>query len=72
MQVLEHEASSFRTSSEVASGAPKSPAVPSHFFKVSKPRDTPGKRKHSTTSVDVDSSDQSEVNDPALDRKSVV
>ncbi|XP_037996318.1 SMC5-SMC6 complex localization factor protein 2 [Motacilla alba alba] len=74
-QVLEHEASSphvFRTSSEMASGAPKSPAVPSHFLKVSfglsKPRDSPGKRKHSALSVDVDSSDQSEVNDPAFSR----
>ncbi|XP_039927681.1 SMC5-SMC6 complex localization factor protein 2 isoform X2 [Hirundo rustica] len=74
MQVLEHEASSFRTSSEMASGAPKSPAVPSHFLKVSfglsKPRDSPGKRKHSTMSVDVDGSDQSEVNDPAFSRSS--
>ncbi|KAI1236247.1 hypothetical protein IHE44_0001526 [Lamprotornis superbus] len=74
-QVLDYEASSphaFRTSSEVASGAPKSPAVPSHFLKVSfglsKPRDSPGKRKHAAMSVDVDSSDQSEVNDPAFSR----
>ncbi|XP_030807403.1 SMC5-SMC6 complex localization factor protein 2 isoform X2 [Camarhynchus parvulus] len=72
-QVLEHEASSpqaFRTSSEMASGAPKSPAVPSHFLKVSlglsKPRDSPGKRKHSAVSVDVDGSDQSEVDNPAF------
>ncbi|XP_066179779.1 SMC5-SMC6 complex localization factor protein 2 [Sylvia atricapilla] len=74
MQVLEHEASSFRTSSEMASGAPKSPAVSSHFLKVpfglSKPRDSPGKRKHSAMSVDVDCSDQSEVNDPAFNRSS--
>ncbi|NXQ37141.1 SLF2 protein, partial [Alaudala cheleensis] len=72
-QVLEHEASSFRTSSEMVSAAPKSPAVPSHFltvsFGLSKPRDSPGKRKH-TMSVDVDSSDQSEVNDPAFSRSS--
>ncbi|XP_056351015.1 SMC5-SMC6 complex localization factor protein 2 isoform X2 [Oenanthe melanoleuca] len=72
-QVLEHEASSphaFRASSEMASGAPKSPAVPSHFLKVSfgisKPRDSSGKRKHTVMSVDVGSSDQSEVNDPAF------
>ncbi|TRZ25539.1 hypothetical protein HGM15179_001598 [Zosterops borbonicus] len=74
MQVLEHEASSFRTSSEMASGAPKSPAVSSHFLKVpfglSKPRDSPGKRKHSAMSVDVDCSDQSEVDDPAFSRSS--
>uniref|UniRef100_A0A8C3QWW6 SMC5-SMC6 complex localization factor 2 n=1 Tax=Cyanoderma ruficeps TaxID=181631 RepID=A0A8C3QWW6_9PASS len=73
-QVLEHEGSSFRTSSEMASGAPKSPAVSSHFLKVhfglSKPRDSPGKRKHSAMSVDVDCSDQSEVNDPAFSRSS--
>ncbi|XP_063261498.1 SMC5-SMC6 complex localization factor protein 2 isoform X2 [Prinia subflava] len=72
MQVLEHEASSCRTSSEMASGAPKSPAVPSHFLKVSfglsKPRDSPGKRKHTAMSVDVDGSDQSEVHDPAFSR----
>uniref|UniRef100_A0A8C9NVH3 SMC5-SMC6 complex localization factor 2 n=1 Tax=Serinus canaria TaxID=9135 RepID=A0A8C9NVH3_SERCA len=74
-QVLEHEASSphaFRTSSEMASGAPKSPAVPSHFFKasfgLSKPRDSPGKRKHTAMNVDVDASDQSEVNDSAFSR----
>ncbi|KAM7047982.1 SMC5-SMC6 complex localization factor protein 2 [Acridotheres tristis] len=74
-QILEHEASSphaFRTSSEMASGAPKNPAVPSHFLKVSfglsKPRDSPGKRKHTAMSVDVDSSDQSELNDPAFSR----
>ncbi|XP_068054021.1 SMC5-SMC6 complex localization factor protein 2 isoform X2 [Anomalospiza imberbis] len=74
-QVLEHEASSphaFRTSAEMASGAPKSPGVPSHFLKVSfglsKPRDSPGKRKHAAMSVDVDSSDESEVNDPAFSR----
>ncbi|KAM4896752.1 SMC5-SMC6 complex localization factor protein 2 [Sylvia borin] len=74
MQVLEHEASSFRTSSEMASGAPKSPSVSSHFLKLpfglSKPRDSPGKRKHSAMSVDVDCSDQSEVNDPAFNRSS--
>nr|XP_054493711.1 SMC5-SMC6 complex localization factor protein 2 [Agelaius phoeniceus] len=74
-QILEHEPSSpqaFRTSSEMASGAPKSPAVPSHFFKasfgLSKPRDSPGKRKHSAMSVDVDGSDESEVDDPAFSR----
>ncbi|XP_062352587.1 SMC5-SMC6 complex localization factor protein 2 [Cinclus cinclus] len=74
-QILEHEASSphaFRTSSEMASGAPKSPAVPSHVFRVSfglsKPRDSPVKRKHTAVSVDVDTSDQSEVNDPAFSR----
>lgn len=74
-QVLEHEASSpqaFRTSSEMASGAPKSPAVPSHFLKasfgLSKPRGSSRKRKHSAISVDVDGSDQSEVNDPAFSR----
>ncbi|XP_053805579.1 SMC5-SMC6 complex localization factor protein 2 isoform X1 [Vidua chalybeata] len=74
-QVLEHEESSphaFRTSSEMASGAPKSPAVPSHFLKLSfglsKPRDSPAKRKHAAMSVDVDSSDESEVNDPAFSR----
>ncbi|XP_058697528.1 SMC5-SMC6 complex localization factor protein 2 isoform X2 [Poecile atricapillus] len=76
-QVLEHEASTphaFRTSSEMASGAPKSSAVPSHFLKVSfglsKSRDSPGKRKHTAMGVDVDSSDQSEVNDPAFSRPS--
>ncbi|XP_021392024.2 SMC5-SMC6 complex localization factor protein 2 isoform X1 [Lonchura striata] len=74
-QIFEHEASSphaFRTSSEMASGAPKSPGVPSHFLKVSfglsKPRDSLGKRKHTAMSVDVDSSDESEVNDPAFSR----
>lgn len=74
-QVLEHEASSpqaFRTSSEMASGAPKSPAVASHFLKasfgLSKPRGSSRKRKHSAISVDVDGSDQSEVNDPAFSR----
>ncbi|XP_032922242.1 SMC5-SMC6 complex localization factor protein 2 [Catharus ustulatus] len=74
-QVLEHEASSphaFRASSEMASGAPKSPTVPSHFLKVSfglsKPRDFPGKRKHTAMSVDVDTSGQSEMNDPAFSR----
>ncbi|KAF4791450.1 hypothetical protein TURU_131310 [Turdus rufiventris] len=74
-QVLEHEASSphaFRASSEMASGAPKSPTVPSHFLKVSfglsKPRDFPGKRKHAAVSVDVDTSGQSEMNDPAFSR----
>lgn len=74
MQVLEHEASSFRTSSEMTTGAPKSPAVSSHFLKVpfglSKPRDSPGKRKHSAMSVEVDCSDQSEVDDPAFSRSS--
>ncbi|XP_041875139.1 SMC5-SMC6 complex localization factor protein 2 isoform X1 [Corvus kubaryi] len=76
-QVLEHETSpphAFRASSEMASGAPKSPAVPSHFFTVSfgipKQRDCPGKRKHTAMSMDVDSSDQSEVNDPAFSRSS--
>lgn len=58
----------------MASGAPKSPAVPSHFFKVSfglsKQRDCPGKRKHTAVSVDVDSLAQSEVNDPAFSRSS--
>lgn len=75
MQVLEHEASSphaFRASSEMASGAPKSPTVPSHFLKVSfglsKPRDFPGKRKHAAMSVDVDTSGQSEMNEPAFSR----
>ncbi|OWK62393.1 Protein FAM178A [Lonchura striata] len=74
-QIFEHEASSphaFRTSSEMASGAPKSPGVPSHFLKVSfglsKPRDSLGKRKHTAMSVDVDSSDESEGNDPAFSR----
>uniref|UniRef100_A0A8C5TIJ1 SMC5-SMC6 complex localization factor 2 n=1 Tax=Malurus cyaneus samueli TaxID=2593467 RepID=A0A8C5TIJ1_9PASS len=76
-QLLEHETSSphaFRTSPEMASGAPKSPAVPSHFLKMSlglsKPRDSPVKRKHTAMSVDGDSSDQSEVNDPAFSRLS--
>ncbi|XP_041317440.1 SMC5-SMC6 complex localization factor protein 2 isoform X2 [Pyrgilauda ruficollis] len=76
-QVLEHEASSphaLRTSSEMASGAPKSPAAPSHFLKVSfglsKPRDSPGKRKQSAMSVDADSPEQSEVNDPDFSRPS--
>ncbi|XP_063019385.1 SMC5-SMC6 complex localization factor protein 2 isoform X1 [Melospiza melodia melodia] len=74
-QILEQEASSpqaFRPSSEMASGAPKSPAVSSHFLKasfgLSKPRDSPVKRKHSAMSVDVDGSDQCEVNDPAFSR----
>ncbi|XP_053840233.1 SMC5-SMC6 complex localization factor protein 2 isoform X2 [Vidua macroura] len=74
-QILEHGESSphaFRTSSEMASGAPKSPAVPSHFLKLSfglsKPRDSPAKRKRAAMSVDVDSSDESEVNDPAFSR----
>ncbi|NWI94003.1 SLF2 protein, partial [Pitta sordida] len=82
-QVLKkHEASSpqaFRTSSEVASGVPKSPAVPSHCLaaKVSsgspKQRDSSGKRKHTAVSVDVDNPDQSEIsslNDPAFCRSS--
>ncbi|KAL2302862.1 hypothetical protein Nmel_010315 [Mimus melanotis] len=74
-QVLGHEASSphaFRTSSEMASGAPKSPAVASHLLKVSfglsKSRDSPGKRKHTAMSLDVDSSDQSQVDDTAFSR----
>ncbi|NWR86106.1 SLF2 protein, partial [Furnarius figulus] len=80
-QVLKkHEASfphAFRTSSEVASGTPKSPAVPSHCLTAkvsswtSKQRDSPGKRKHTAMSVDEDSSDQSEVsslNDPAFSK----
>ncbi|XP_064287201.1 SMC5-SMC6 complex localization factor protein 2 isoform X1 [Passer domesticus] len=72
-QVLEHETSphAFRTSSEMASGAPKSP---SHFLKLSfglsKPRDSPGKRKHSAMGVDADSPEQSEVNDPDFSRPS--
>lgn len=72
-QVLELEASSpqaLRAPSEMASGAPKSPAVPSHFFKMSfglsKPRDCPGKRKHTAMSGDGDSSDQSGVDEPAF------
>ncbi|NWS95038.1 SLF2 protein, partial [Mionectes macconnelli] len=82
-QVLtKHEASSphaFRTASEVASGLPKSPAVPSHCLTAkvssgtSKQRDSPGKRKQTATSVDEDSSDQSEVsnsNDSAFSRSS--
>ncbi|NWU74645.1 SLF2 protein, partial [Onychorhynchus coronatus] len=80
-QVLKkHEASSpraFRTSSEMASGLPKSPAVPSHCLTAkvcsgtSKQRDSPGKRKQTATSVGEESSDQSEVsslNDPAFSR----
>ncbi|NXM72701.1 SLF2 protein, partial [Serilophus lunatus] len=82
-QVLKkHEASSshaFRTSSEVASGMAKSPAVPSHCltakvsFGPSKQRDSSGKRKHAAVTVDTDSSDQSEVsslNDPTFCRSS--
>ncbi|NXG11918.1 SLF2 protein, partial [Sakesphorus luctuosus] len=83
MQVLKkHEASfphAFRTSSEMASGTPKSPAVPSHCWTAkvssgaSKQRDSPGKRKHTALSVDEDSSDQSEVsslNDSAFSKLS--
>ncbi|NXP19846.1 SLF2 protein, partial [Scytalopus superciliaris] len=78
-QVLKkHEASfphAFRTSSEMASGTPKSPAVPSHCLTskvssgTSKQRDSAGKRKHTAMSVDEDSSDEFEVsslNDPAF------
>ncbi|NXK31511.1 SLF2 protein, partial [Piprites chloris] len=82
-QVLKkYEASSphaFRASSELASGLPKSPAVPSYCLTakvssgISKQRDSPGKRKQTAMSVDEDSSDQSEVsslNDPAFNRSS--
>ncbi|NXM25697.1 SLF2 protein, partial [Oxyruncus cristatus] len=82
-QVLKkHEASfphAFRTSSEMASGLPKSPAVPSHCLTAkvssgtSKHRDSPGKRKQTAMSVDEDSSGQSEVSsldDPAFSRSS--
>ncbi|NXG17399.1 SLF2 protein, partial [Grallaria varia] len=69
----------FRTSSEMTSGTPKSPAVPSHCLTAkvssgtSKQRESPGKRKHTAMSVDQDSSDQSEVsslNDPAFSKSS--
>ncbi|KAJ7396630.1 SMC5-SMC6 complex localization factor 2 [Pitangus sulphuratus] len=82
-QVLKkHEAPSphaFRTSSEMASGLPKSPAVPSHCLTAkvssgtSRQRDSPGKRKQTAMSVDEDGSDQSEIpslNDPAFSRSS--
>ncbi|XP_032550896.1 SMC5-SMC6 complex localization factor protein 2 isoform X1 [Chiroxiphia lanceolata] len=82
-QVLKkHEASSphaFRTSSEMTSGLPKSPAIPSHCLPAkvssgtSKQRDSPGKRKQTAMSVDEDSSDQSDVsslNDSAFSRSS--
>ncbi|NWR33081.1 SLF2 protein, partial [Tachuris rubrigastra] len=82
-QVLKkHEASSphaLRTASEMASGLPKSPAVPSHCLTAkvssgtSKQRDSPGKRKQTALSVDEDISDQSEassLNDPAFSRSS--
>ncbi|NXK87345.1 SLF2 protein, partial [Formicarius rufipectus] len=82
-QVLKkHEASfphAFRTSSEMSSGTPKSPAVPSHCLTAkvssgaSKLSDSPGKRKHTAMSVDEDSSDQSEIsslNDAAFSKLS--
>ncbi|XP_027503855.1 SMC5-SMC6 complex localization factor protein 2 isoform X3 [Corapipo altera] len=82
-QVLKkHEASSphaFRTSSEMTSGLPKSPAVPSHCLPAkvssgtSKQRDSPGKRKQTAMSVDEDSLDQSDIsslNDSTFSRSS--